>query len=254
MKRSTTIGLIAVVMVVAVIILIQSNRQGPSAADGTPQRSLQGRVGPAPQETPLPPIVEVFEADSMRPGAKVDLLVVGEESYRGLTIANITSENVTLRDDRNIVSIPMNSLPENVREMAGAYLTGTGAGGNAREGGPAFPANGPQYHDATGYRLLPPTAVLDRDSATARKAARDRTESWLRLERPPGPNDIVPLVTWIDMETPMPLAGAQGKWRVRGRGYVATTHAETGGEFRNFEVIVSLDREGKVLGTELKVF
>lgn len=254
MKRFTTVGLIAAVMVVAAIILLESILPGPFDAHESPQRPPQDRVGPAPPEATLPPIVEVFETDSMRPGAKVDLLVVGEESYRGLTIANITTENVTLRDDRNIVSVPMTSLPEDIREMAGAYLTGVVADGNVREGDPAFPADGLQYHDATGYRLLPPTAVLDRDRATVRQAARDRTENWLRLERPLRPNDIVPLVIWIDMETPMPLAGAQGKWRVRGRGYVATSHAETGGEFRNFEVTVTLDGEGKILATELKVF
>jgi hypothetical protein len=64
----------------------------------------------------------------------------------------------------------------------------------------------------------------------------------------------VPLVIGIDMETPMPMAGAPGKWRIRGRGYVATTHEGTGGEFRNFEVTVSIDHEGKVLGNELRIF
>jgi hypothetical protein len=254
MKRFTTVGLLAVVSVVAALILFESSRPDSFNSQESPQSTPSSRLPSAAPETPLPPEVEVFETDSMRPGAKVDLLVVGEESYRGLTIANITSENVTLRDDRNIVSVPMTSLPENVREMARAYLTGSEANGNAREGGPAFPPDALRYHDATGYRLLPPAAVLDRDRATARQVARDRAENWLRTERPPGANDVLPLEIGIDMEMPMPMAGAQGKWRVRGRGYVATTHEETGGEFRNFEVIVTIDREGKVLGTELKVF
>lgn len=254
MKRFTTFGLLAVILVVAALILLESEFPGQFDAPESPQRPSQDRVRSSPSGTTLPPKVEAFETDSMRPGAQVDLLVIGEESYRGLTIANITAENVTLRDDRHIVSVPMTSLPENVRQMAGAYLSEVGADGNFRGGGPAFPADSVQYNDATGYRLLPPPAVLDRDRATARQVARDRMENWVRFERPLAPNDIVPLVIGIDIETPMPIAGSQVKWRVRGRGYVATSHAETGGEFRNFEVTVTLDREGKVLGTELKVF
>jgi hypothetical protein len=254
MRRFTTIGLLAVVFVVAAIILFESKLPGPYESRESPRRSPSGDLLPAQPEAIRAPKVEVFDVESMRPGAKVGLLVVGEESYRGLTIANITAENVTLRDERNIVSVPMTSLPESIREMAGAYLTGTDAGADTREGSPAFPADDLRYHDATGYRLLPPAAVLDRDGETVRQIARDRAENWFRFERPPGPSDVVPLDIGIDMETPMPMAGAQGKWRVRGRGYIATTHAETGGEFRNFEVTVTLDREGKVLGTELKIF
>jgi hypothetical protein len=254
MRRFTTVGLLAVVLVVAVIILFESNLSGPFDPRQSPPRTPSGRFRPAPPETTVPPKVEVFETDSMSPGAKVDLLVIGEESYRGLTIANITAENVTLRDERNIVSVPITSLPGSIREMAAAYLRGTDADGNVREGNLAFPADALRYHDATGYRLLPPAAVLERDRATSRQVAHVRMENWLQLERPPGPTDVVPLVIGIDMEAPMPMAGALGKWRVRGRGYVATTQEETGGEFRNFEVTVTIDREGKVLGTELRIF
>jgi len=254
MKRLTTVGLLAVVVMVAAIVFLDSKTPVPFDAPDIQEGSPPRRVRSAPPEPMPPPAVETFEVESMRPGAKVGLLVIGEESYRGLTIANITAENVTLRDDRNIVSIPKISLPENVQQMIRAYLAGEGADTVVREGGPAFPADGMQYHDATGYRLLPPPAVLARDRATARQIARDRMENWMRFERPLGLNDILPLVVGIDIETPMPMAGAEGRWRVRGRGYVATSHAETGGEFRNFEVTVTLDREGNVRDTGLKVF
>ena len=195
----------------------------------------------------------------MWPGSKIARIVYGARPYVDMTVVSITAQTVVLRNEREIVSIPTGSLPADLRAMATAYLTGEDGPPYARMGSPAFPAV-----PATAARALPapgsevaPRQETDgatsSQSAIAWAAARERAEWWLRYERERRVTDIVPLVTGVDMGDPYPVSGLRGYWRVRGRGYVATSQETRGGTFHDFEITIILGSDGNVLRADFKL-
>ncbi|HUG10505.1 MAG TPA: hypothetical protein VMM36_05805 [Opitutaceae bacterium] len=198
------------------------------------------------------------EIQPMWPGSKVARIVYGARPYVDMTVVSISPQTVVLRNDREIVSIPTGSLPADLRAMATAYLTGADGPPYARLGSPAFPATpAPAEPAPTTVLEVAPQEETDaataNESAIAWQAARERAEWWLRYERERRLTDIVPLVTGVDMGNPYPLSGLKGYWRVRGRGYVATSQETKGGTFHDFEVTVILDSGGNILRADFKL-
>ena len=202
--------------------------------------------------------LEDIDYPGIYPGARIDRVVYGARPYVNMTVVSVNAKNIVLKNDREIVSIPTGSLPDNLRHAAIAYLKGTDGSTLARTGMPAFPA----VPNSDRHPAAPPTAAVgpatEQNSAPdfeaiAWQAARDRAERWLRFERERRPTDIVPLLTGVDLKTPLPMTGLPGYWKVRGRGYVATYQAQKGGTFHDFEVTVVLDAKGNVLRADIQI-
>lgn len=232
-----------------------SSLSGPASAPApAPQ------VGPA---TPRPGAASAnagsaplddFEVRALWPGANVERVVYGARPYVDMTVVSITPQTVVLRNEHEIVSIPTGSLPDELRVKAIAYLNGTDGPPYTRAGAPAFPITDSQPQPQPSAEVLPVPAPADGPvnfQAVAWQAAHDRAERWLRFERERRLADIVPLLTGIDLRTPMPVTGLPGYWKVRGRGYVATHQTEKGGTFHDFEITVVLDSEGNVVRADI---
>lgn len=238
-----------------------------SSAPVEPQVSASTEPGlKAPTPAPAPAATAVAdysapEIHPMWPGSKIEKIAYGARRYEDMTVVSISAQSVVLRNDREIVSIPTGSLPADLRQMAVAYLSGSDGPPFARMGSPAFP---PPPETATPAPAAANPAVVQPQEqeldaaqaghrAIALKAARERAEWWLRFERERRLADIVPLVTGVDMQSPYPVMGLHGYWRVRGRGYVATYQEDKGGTFHDFEITVVLDDAGNVLRADIKI-
>jgi hypothetical protein len=235
----------------------------PVAAQAPTAAPAQAAAAQKPADFTAP------EIQPMWPGSKIARIAYGARRYEDMTVVSINAQNVLLRNDREIVSIPTASLPTELREMALAYLSGSDGPPFARVGSPAFPP--PPVNAAPATATAPATAAMpsgaapqpeqqavpdpaiDGHRATASQAARERAEWWLRYERERRLADIVPLVTGVDLQPPYPLTGLHGYWRVRGRGYVATYQEDKGGTFHDFEITVVLDAAGNVLRADIKL-
>lgn len=232
--------------------------QTPPAARASPAGTVPAKAATAAADFTAP------EIKPMWPGSKIERIVYGGRRYEDMTVVSINAQTVILRNDREIVSIPTGSLPAELREMAVAYLSGSDGPPFARVGSPAFPPPPPPSAAPAANTPAPSIAqpqLEEREMdaaqagnrAIALKAARERAEWWLRYERERRLADIVPLVTGVDMESPYPLTGLPGYWRVRGRGYVATYQEDKGGTFHDFEITVVLDAAGNVLRADIKL-
>jgi len=276
MKKSVVVGLWTVALLASTIRLIDNKYPdafdflGLSRKAPTPQTPALAQATPEPQAPSQPQVSvqpqapaltsESPEIQVLWPGSKVDHLRYGSRRYSDLTVVSVTAESVLFKGDREVVSVPTGSLPEDLRSMAIDYLNGFDRPTLARTGKPTFP---PQQTSQTESPAAEPRSAVTQPEGPASlpadprliawKAARDRVEEWLRLERPRRPADIVPLVTGVDLELPLPLSGLEGHWRVSGRGYVATHQSVKGGTFHDFEITVVLDPEGHVVRTDLKL-
>jgi hypothetical protein len=228
--------------------------QSPAAAQISPpsQAPEAKQVAAAPTSFTEP------EIQPMWPGSRIPHIVYGARPYVDMTVVSINAQTVVLRNEREIVSIPTGSLPADLRSMATAYLSGEDGPPFARTGSPAFPsAPSPAPPAQLPASEMPPQQ--EPDTATANQsaavwlAARERAEWWLRYERERRVTDIVPLVTGVDMGNPFPVSGLKGYWRVRGRGYVATSQETKGGTFHDFEITIILGSEGNILRTDFKL-
>jgi hypothetical protein len=236
-----------------------------SGAAATPQQT-PADPQPAPSSQPpaakhVPAVPTSFtepEIQPMWPGSRIARIVYGARPYLDMTVVSINAQTVVLRNEREIVSIPTGSLPADLRAMATAYLTGEDGLPYARIGSPAFPpAPTPPVPAQPAPQEMSPQEETDdataNQSAIAWLAARERAEWWLRYERERRVTDIVPLVTGVDMSNPYPVSGLKGYWRVRGRGYVATSQETKGGTFHDFEITIILDSESNILRADFKL-
>lgn len=197
-------------------------------------------------------------ARALWPGSKIERIVYGARPYLNMTVVSISAQNVIMRNESELVSIPTASLPDDLRTMAIAYLNGTDGPPFARSGAPAFPVQGISSVQSEpdvpkGTAAAPPPDEAADIEAVVWEAARKRAERWLRIERERRTTDVLPLVTGVDLRKPYPVTGLPGYWRVRGRGYVATHQTEKGGMFHDFEITIVLNEAGATVRTDIKI-
>lgn len=234
----------------------------PTQEIGAPFQNPAPSEAPAAGAQPAAVTTNSFEESMTRalwPGAKIEKVVYGARPYLNMTVVSISAQNVVMRNENELVSIPTGSLPDDLREKAVAYLNGTDGPPFARSGTPAFPveAIAPPVQTAPQEAVAGPgdsrTVEPPDFESLAWDAARQRAEWWLRFERQRRNTDVLPLVTGVDLKKPYPVSGLPGYWRVRGRGYVATHQTERGGTFHDFQITVVMDSIGKVLRADFKL-